>query len=116
MAERRISGWEIFSSRSCACSGNTARWGLPKSRRGSAATGWPIPRWPDVAKMEDRGWSATAPDRRFIYEPSVAADDVARTMSGDLVDRLFDGSLARTVSHLLKTREVDRRELDELED
>ncbi len=70
-----------------------------------------------LRKMEDRGLVGhRTEDRRFIYEPAVAADDVARTMSGDLVDRLFGGSLARTVSHLLKTREVDRRELDELEE
>ncbi len=92
--------------------------GLPKSRR--AARRRPAGLYHgghDVAQNGGPGLVGhRTEDRRFIYEPSVAADDVARTMSGDLVDRLFDGSLARTVSHLLKTREVDRRELDELEE
>jgi predicted transcriptional regulator len=36
-------------------------------------------------------------------------------MSDDLVDRLFAGSLADMVSHLLRTREVSREELSRLE-
>ena len=36
-------------------------------------------------------------------------------MADDLVDRLFEGSLAQTVSHLLQTREVEPDELAELE-
>jgi predicted transcriptional regulator len=32
-----------------------------------------------------------------------------------LVDRLFDGSLAEAVSHLLESREISREELDRLE-
>ena len=36
-------------------------------------------------------------------------------MADDLVDRLFEGSLSQTVSHLLQTREVDQDELTQLE-
>ena len=53
--------------------------------------------------------------RRFLYEAAVDADDVTRSMATDLVDRLFEGSLAATVSHLLETREVSRGELARLE-
>ena len=53
--------------------------------------------------------------RRFIYRAAVDERDVTRSMADDLVDRLFDGSLAQTVSHLLRTREVDGKELAELE-
>jgi predicted transcriptional regulator len=53
--------------------------------------------------------------RRFVYEAAVTAEEVTRSMAADLVDRLFEGSLAETVSHLLETREVSRRELDRLE-
>ena len=35
-------------------------------------------------------------------------------MADDLVDRLFEGSLTDTVSHLLETREVGPQELDRL--
>ena len=36
-------------------------------------------------------------------------------MADHLVDRLFEGSLASMVSHLLTSREVSRDELDEIE-
>ena len=41
--------------------------------------------------------------------------EVTRSMADDLVDRLFEGSLADAVSHLLETREVSGRELVRLE-
>ena len=37
-------------------------------------------------------------------------------MADDMVDRLFEGSLANTVIHLLRTREVTQDELDRLEE
>jgi predicted transcriptional regulator len=69
-----------------------------------------------LRKMEDRGLVAhAAQDRRFIYRAAVNEHDVTRSMADDLVDRLFEGSLAQTVSHLLQTREVDEDELTQLE-
>ncbi len=69
-----------------------------------------------LRKMEDRGLvDHETEDRKFIYAAAVAEQDVTRSMADDLVDRLFEGSLAQTVSHLLQTREVDQNELAELE-
>jgi predicted transcriptional regulator len=69
-----------------------------------------------LKKMEHRGLVRHRhAGRRFIYEAAVSADDVSRGMANRLVERLFEGSLARTVRHLLATREVDSRELAELE-
>jgi BlaI family penicillinase repressor len=69
-----------------------------------------------LRKMEDRALVRHREDgRRFIYEAAVSADDVTRSMAADLVDRLFEGSLADAVSHLLETREVGRQELARLE-
>jgi BlaI family penicillinase repressor len=53
--------------------------------------------------------------RRFVYEATVDAQAVTRTMAADLVDRLFGGSLADAMSHLLENRDVSRRELARLE-
>jgi len=53
--------------------------------------------------------------RSFIYRPLIASDAVTTSMSDHLVDRLFQGSLTETVSHLLTTREVSRAELASLE-
>ncbi len=69
-----------------------------------------------LRKMEERRLVGHRQEgRRFVYEPLVAADEVARSMADDLVDRLFAGSLADAMSHLLESREVSRREFARLE-
>ncbi|MBI4325992.1 MAG: BlaI/MecI/CopY family transcriptional regulator [Chloroflexi bacterium] len=69
-----------------------------------------------LRKMEARGLvKHRSEGRSFLYTPVVAAEAVTRGMADDLVDRLFEGSLADMVSHLLTTREVSRDELNELE-
>jgi BlaI family transcriptional regulator, penicillinase repressor len=69
-----------------------------------------------LRKMEDRGLvKHRLEGRSFIYQAGVAADEVTRSMADHLVDRLFEGSLADTVNHLLSTREVSREELAQLE-
>jgi len=69
-----------------------------------------------LRKMEARGLVAHRLEgRSFIYRPKVAAGDVSRSMADHLVDRLFEGSLTKAVSHLLSTREVSREELANLE-
>ncbi len=69
-----------------------------------------------LRKMEDRGLlQHREQGRKFLYQPAVSAEDVTRCMADDLVDRLFEGNLAATVSHLLETREVSPGELARLE-
>ena len=69
-----------------------------------------------LRKMEARGLVRhRADERRFIYRAAVSAEAVTQSMSHDVVDRLFEGSLTDMVSHLLETREVSRAELAELE-
>ena len=53
--------------------------------------------------------------RAFLYRAKVEAEEVNRSAGEHFVGRLFEGSLADAVSHLLTTREVSRAELDELE-
>lgn len=69
-----------------------------------------------LRKMEDRGLVTHREEgRAFLYSAAVAAEQVGRSMTDHVVERLFEGSLADAVSHLLRTREVSRDELDELE-
>jgi predicted transcriptional regulator len=69
-----------------------------------------------LRKMEARGLVSHRLDgRSFVYRAAVAADAVTRGMSDHLLDRLFEGSLADMVAHLLTTREVSRAELSKLE-
>jgi len=69
-----------------------------------------------LRKMEARGLVGHRLNgRSFVYGATVAADAVTRGMSDHLLDRLFEGSLADMVAHLLTTREVSRAELSKLE-
>ena len=70
-----------------------------------------------LRKMEERDLvSHRQEGRTFLYEPRVTEEAVVRGMADDLLDRLFAGSLADAVSHLLESREVSRRELTRLEE
>jgi len=69
-----------------------------------------------LRKLEDRGLVDHLEEgRKFLYRATVSMHEVTRSMAGDLVDRLFDGSLADAVSHLLESRDISREELDRLE-
>lgn len=69
-----------------------------------------------LRKMEDRGLVRHREvGRKFLYEATLSAEEVTRSMADDLVDRLFEGSMAATVTHLLRTREVSVEELARLE-
>lgn len=69
-----------------------------------------------LRKMEARGLVTHREEgRSFLYRAAVAADDVNRSAGEHFVERLFEGSLADAVSHLLTSREVSRAELDQLE-
>ncbi len=69
-----------------------------------------------LRKMEVRGLvKHRAEERRFIYSAAIGPEEVTQSMVDDVMDRLFEGSLADMVSHLLTTREVSRDELRRLE-
>jgi len=54
-------------------------------------------------------------ERSFVYRAAVEAEAVTRGMADHLLERLFEGSLADMVRHLLSNREVSREELSKLE-
>ena len=69
-----------------------------------------------LRKLEERGLVDHSEEgRKFLYRARVSMPEVTRSMTGDLVDRLFDGSLTDAVSHLLDSRGVSADELDRLE-
>ena len=68
-----------------------------------------------LRKMEERGLvSHRAEGRSYLYRAAVAEEEVGRSMTDHVVERMFEGSLTEAVNHLLRTREVSREELDEL--
>lgn len=69
-----------------------------------------------LRKMEARGLVHHRLEARtFIYRPAVGEEAVSRGLAHHLLERLFEGSLADMVSHLLTTREVSAEELSKLE-
>ena len=69
-----------------------------------------------LRKMEERGLvQHRSAGRTFVYQAVIAEAAVTRSMTDDVLDRVFEGSLADMVSHLLTTREVNRHELIRLE-
>jgi len=69
-----------------------------------------------LRKMEARGLLLHRMEARsFVYRAAVAEEAVSRGMADHLLERLFEGSLADMVRHLLSNREVSREELSKLE-
>ncbi|HWD19586.1 MAG TPA: BlaI/MecI/CopY family transcriptional regulator [Verrucomicrobiae bacterium] len=69
-----------------------------------------------LRKMEQRGLVKHREEgRAFIYHATVTAADVNRSAGRHFVDRLFEGSLAGAVAHLLQTCDASRDELEKLE-
>jgi predicted transcriptional regulator len=69
-----------------------------------------------LRKMEDRVLVRHREEgRKFIYAAAVSSEQISQGLADRLIDRVFAGSLAGAVSHLLETRDIDPSELDELE-
>ena len=65
-----------------------------------------------LARMERKGLvTHRAEGRSYHYRPALSEQKIGRSMVGDLVERIFDGSPAELVSHLLETERINAREL-----
>ncbi len=70
-----------------------------------------------LRKMEARGLVRhRVEDRKFFYRAAVQAEEITRNISAHFLDRLFEGSLADMLAHLLTTQEISREELARLEE
>jgi BlaI family penicillinase repressor len=52
--------------------------------------------------------------RTFVFFPLVREGEVAKSVTRDLLDRVFDGRVSNLVSYLLKNEKVSAEELKEL--
>jgi BlaI family penicillinase repressor len=69
-----------------------------------------------LRKMEARGLVChRLSERKFLYRAAVREKEVRRKISAHFIDRLFEGSLADMIAHLLTTRQISREELTRLE-
>jgi len=53
--------------------------------------------------------------RRYLYTPTVAREAIAASQAGGLIDRLFGGRVSPLVAQLAEQRDIDPKDLDELE-
>jgi len=53
-------------------------------------------------------------DRTFVFHPTVDRRSVARGATRELLERVFGGSAAGLVAHLLKEEKIPRKELQEI--
>jgi BlaI family penicillinase repressor len=71
-----------------------------------------------LRQMESKGLIDHAVDAAgvFQFRALVAQEDIAETAAGDLLDRMFQGSLYSLVAHLLKPEKFSAEELQQLRD
>jgi BlaI family transcriptional regulator, penicillinase repressor len=68
-----------------------------------------------LRKLEDKGAvSHIVKDRTFLYHPLVQRRIVTRNATRDLIERIFGGSTAGLVAHLLKEERIPPEELSQI--
>ncbi|MEM7474004.1 MAG: BlaI/MecI/CopY family transcriptional regulator, partial [Planctomycetota bacterium] len=53
--------------------------------------------------------------KSYLFSPRVRRDSVRKRMLGDVVQRVFDGSVKATLMNLFDHSEIDPSELEELQ-
>ncbi|HWE01462.1 MAG TPA: BlaI/MecI/CopY family transcriptional regulator [Tepidisphaeraceae bacterium] len=70
-----------------------------------------------LRKMEDKGVVGHEVDERtFVFRPLVDRQSISRGATRDLIERVFAGSAAGLIAHLLREERISRKELAELRD
>lgn len=68
-----------------------------------------------LRKMEDRGLvSHQTEGRKFVYAAAVNEGEISHTLADHLLTRVFEGSLAGMVSHLLNRHQVSSDDLEKI--
>ena len=69
-----------------------------------------------LARLVEKGAvTATGSGRRYLYRPALDRDTLGARQAGSLVDRLFGGKVSPLVAQLAEQRDIDPKDLDELE-
>lgn len=65
-----------------------------------------------LSRMEQKGLvTHRAEERVYYYRPAISESETGETIVGEVVERVFGGSPAELVSHLLASDQVDAEEL-----
>ena len=66
-----------------------------------------------MRKLEAKGYlEHDVDDRTYVYRPTISQSDVRKSLLGDMLDRVFDGSAPLVVSGLLDQKKLSKKELD----
>jgi BlaI family penicillinase repressor len=69
-----------------------------------------------LRKLENKGAvSHTLDERTFVYYPLVPAIKAAKDVSKEMIERMFEGSAAELVCHLIKQEQISKTEMEEIE-
>jgi len=70
-----------------------------------------------LSRMERKGLiTHRSEERQYYYRPVVSKDGVGQSIVGEIVDRVFGGSPAELVNHLLSSDQVDKDELQRIKE
>ena len=65
-----------------------------------------------LSRMEQKGLvTHRAEERVYYYRPAISESETGETIVGEVVERVFGGSPAELVNHLLASDQVDAEEL-----
>ena len=65
--------------------------------------------------LEQKGrLSKTQRDRAYVYSPTEPQGEVVGSMVHDFLKRVFDGSAKPLLVHLLESKDISQKELDEI--
>jgi BlaI family penicillinase repressor len=68
-----------------------------------------------LRKLEQKGAvSHTVEDRTFVFRPVIDERSFTRSTTRELIQRVFGGSAAGLVAHLLREERISKKEIDEL--
>lgn len=70
-----------------------------------------------LSRMEKKGLvTHRVEDRVYFYEAAVTRDGAGKSLIGDVIERIFGGSPAELVNHLLESESIDKAELQRIKE
>lgn len=70
-----------------------------------------------LSRMEKKGLvTHRVEDRVYFYQPAITRDGAGKSLIGDVIERIFGGSPAELVNHLLESENIDPSELQRIKE
>ncbi|MHC4537426.1 MAG: BlaI/MecI/CopY family transcriptional regulator [Planctomycetota bacterium] len=69
-----------------------------------------------MRKLEAKGYlEHDVDDRTYVYRPTISQQAVRRSVLGDIVDRLFEGSPSLLLNSLVEQNHISEKELKQIQ-